>query len=107
MRRKSGSGQIGEDLRKIARSRVTAAIKSLGQDNHVHQTRRTLKSLQSLLVLIRPEIGETAHLESSGLLYAVSKALAAQRLLEAMGEMAEKMLEVARTGTESDAVAGF
>lgn len=97
----------GDRLRLVARRAVASAIGGLGREAAVHDVRRTLKVLRSLVVLIRPALGEAAYRRDAGTLRQVSKALAGPRRLDAMDEAASKLCVFATPGPYAGAAMVF
>lgn len=81
----------GEALKALARKSLAALAKDLKAGGGVHDARKRLKFLRSLLRLIRHGLGEEAFGRANGLLRAAAHALAGARRAAAMQEIAAKL----------------
>jgi CHAD domain-containing protein len=85
----------GEALKKLARRTIVACLKDIGAilgGGTVHEPRKRLKFLRSLLHLVRPGLGETRYRRANSRLRDAALFLADARRAEAHGEAASKLM---------------
>lgn len=101
---------VGEALRARLRKSLKAVCREFDHgalgvaQPEAHATRRQLKYLLSLLVMVRPAIGEKRFRRETALLGRASKVLAGRRKNEAMMETVSKLQEMAREEPQIEAL---